>query len=78
MKTPCTQDQMEYHGLGRRVVGGQFDGGKISSDGGGLLLLEVEQRAKAGRVNATWLVRPSICPKARTRVLSSPHSLRGE
>ncbi len=44
MKTECTQDQMEFHGLGRRVVVGQFDGGKISSDSGGLLLREVEQR----------------------------------
>ncbi len=44
MKTECTQNQMEFHGLGRRVVVGQFDGGKISSDSGGLLLREVEQR----------------------------------
>ncbi len=44
MKTECTPDQMEFHGLGRRVVVGQFDGGKISSDIGGLLLREVEQR----------------------------------
>ncbi len=44
MKTECTQDQMEFHGLGRRIVVGQFDGSKISSDGGGLLLREVEQR----------------------------------
>ena len=44
MKTECTADQLEFHGLGRRVVAGQFDGGKISSDSGGLLLREVEQR----------------------------------
>jgi len=44
MKTECTQNQMEFHGLGRRIVVGQFDGGKISSDSGGLLLREVEQR----------------------------------
>ena len=35
---------MEFHGLGRRVVVGKFDGGKISSDSGGLLLREVEER----------------------------------
>jgi len=35
---------MEFHGLGRRMVVGKFDGGKISSDSGGLLLREVEQR----------------------------------
>ena len=45
MKTECTAGQLEFHGLGRRVVVGQFDGGKISSDIGGLLLREVEQRA---------------------------------
>jgi len=44
MKTECTASQLEFHGLGRRVVVGQFDGGKISSDSGGLLLREVEQR----------------------------------
>ena len=44
MKPECTQNQMELHGLGRRVVVGNFDGGEISSDSGGLLLREVEER----------------------------------
>jgi hypothetical protein len=44
MKTECTAEQLEFHDLGRRVVVGKFDGGKISSDSGGLLLREVEQR----------------------------------
>ncbi len=44
MNTECTAEQLEFHGLGRRAVVGQFDGGKISSDSGGLLLREVEQR----------------------------------
>jgi hypothetical protein len=44
MKTECTAGQLEFHGLGRRAVVGHFDGGKISSDSGGLLLREVEQR----------------------------------
>jgi len=44
MNTECTTAQLEFHGLGRRSVVGQFDGGKISSDSGGLLLREVEQR----------------------------------
>ena len=44
MNTACTGEQLEFHGLGRRAVVGQFDGGKISSDSGGLLLREVEQR----------------------------------
>jgi len=44
MNTECTAGQLEFHGLGRRAVVGQFDGGRISSDSGGLLLREVEQR----------------------------------
>ncbi len=44
MDTECTAEQLEFHGLGRRSVVAQFDGGKISSDAGGLLLREVEQR----------------------------------
>lgn len=44
MNTECTAAQLEFHGLGRRSVVGQFDGGKISSDSGGLLLREVEKR----------------------------------
>ena len=37
-------EQLQFHGLGRRAVVGKFDGGKSSSDSGGLLLREVEQR----------------------------------
>lgn len=44
MKTECTAGQLEFHGLGRRAVVGGFNGGKISSDSGGLLLREIEQR----------------------------------
>ncbi len=42
--TECTREQLEFHGLGRRAVVAKFDGGMISSDGGGVLLREVEQR----------------------------------
>ena len=44
MKTECTAAQLEFHGLGRRALVGEFNGGKISSDSGGLLLREVEKR----------------------------------
>ncbi len=44
MKTECTAVQMEFTGLGRRTVLGAFDGGNISSDGGALLLREVDAR----------------------------------
>ena len=44
MKTKCNTKPLAFHGLGRRKVVGGFNGGEISSDGGGLLLREVEQR----------------------------------
>ena len=43
METQCIQEQMVFQQLGRREVIGRFDGGMISSDGGGMLLREVEQ-----------------------------------
>ena len=44
MTTECTPEQLEFHALGRRDVVGRFDGGRITSDGGGLLLREVDRR----------------------------------
>ncbi len=44
MKTKCIAEQLEFHALNKREVIGRFDGGKISSDAGGILLREVEQR----------------------------------
>ena len=44
METECNPEQLEFHVLGRREVIGRFDGGRITSDGGGLLLREVDQR----------------------------------
>jgi len=44
METQCIQEQLSFQQLGRRAVIGRFDGGKISSDAGGLLLREVERR----------------------------------
>lgn len=44
MKTECKPEQIEFHALGRRDVIAQFDGGRITSDGGGILLREVEKR----------------------------------
>ena len=43
MTTQCNPEQLEFHALGRREVIGRFDGGRITSDGGGLLLREVDQ-----------------------------------
>jgi len=44
METECIREQVEFQQLGHRAVIGRFDGGKISSDAGGLLLREVESR----------------------------------
>ena len=44
METECIREQMEFQQLGRRAAIGRFDGGRISSDAGGLLLREVESR----------------------------------
>lgn len=44
METECRAQGLKFQGLDSRVVVGDFDGGAISSDGGGLLLREVEKR----------------------------------
>jgi Transposase DDE domain group 1 len=42
--TECIQSRFKFAGVGSRSVVAQFDGGRITSDGGGLLLREVERR----------------------------------
>jgi hypothetical protein len=44
MTTECKQERFEFHSLFQRELRVGFDGGNISSDGGGLLLREVEKR----------------------------------
>ncbi len=44
MPTQCNQESLQFHPLFRREVRGQFDGGTITTDAGGLLLREVEKR----------------------------------
>ena len=44
MKTQCTPEFLPFQASIRREVLAQFDGGAISSDGGGLLLAQVERR----------------------------------
>lgn len=43
MTTECNQSSFVFHPLGRRQVTARFDGGKITSDGGALLLRETER-----------------------------------
>jgi len=56
LQTQCTQTSFGFHPLGRRQVVGRFDGGDLSSDGGGLLLREVEQRTGIVRQLAACFV----------------------
>ncbi len=42
MKTECTAAKMEFQGVGSRKVEAAFDGGHLSSEGGALLLREVD------------------------------------
>ena len=49
MKTECNLKQLEFQGIGRRAVVGKFDGGNITSDAGGLLLREVDDRLKVSK-----------------------------
>lgn len=44
MTTECNQFVFRFHPQKRREIRAQFDGGAITSDGGGLLLREVEKR----------------------------------
>ena len=43
MQTECTSAELEFEGLGRRRVVGRFDGGRMTSDGGALLLREADR-----------------------------------
>ena len=44
MVTECNQQQLQFWGLGRGRITAKFDGGHLTSDGGGVLLREVDQR----------------------------------
>lgn len=43
-QTECNGEQLSFQAVGRRDIVARFDGGQLSSDGGGLLLREVEKR----------------------------------
>ena len=43
METHCTTEQLAFEHLGRRSVVGAFDGGRLTSDGGVLLLREADR-----------------------------------
>ena len=45
-QTECNREPLLFQGLGQREVRADFGGGRITSDGGGLLLRQVEQRRR--------------------------------
>jgi len=76
MKTECTSVQMDFKGLGRRKVQAAFDGGHISSDGGAVLLREVDRRLGLSEKlsgcftdhRAPDRIEHSVCELTRQRV----------
>lgn len=40
----CTAEQMGVGRLGRRIIGANFEGGALSSDGGLMLLRQADRR----------------------------------
>lgn len=44
METPCNQQSFAFQQVGRRDVVARFDGGRVTSDGGAILLRETEER----------------------------------
>lgn len=54
----CTADQMKFGRLGRRMVEVNFEGGALSSDGGLMLLRQVDQRIGLSRAVAAALHDP--------------------
>ena len=57
LDTQCTGEQLEFHALGRRSMTGRFDGGRISTDGGGVLVREADLRiGMTARLSKCFLI----------------------
>ena len=54
----CTRGEMEFGRLGRCTIEANFEGGSLSSDGGLMLLRQVDQRIGLSRAVATALHDP--------------------
>jgi hypothetical protein len=79
--TECSQREIRFEGCGRREVVARFDGGDITSDAGGLLLLEADRRIRLlGRFAECFddhrspeLIEHSVRELASQRVLALAH-----
>jgi hypothetical protein len=65
----CTKDRIEFGRFGRRVIEADFSGGDLSSDGGLLLLRQVDQHLGLSRAAAAAIPDPRDPERIR-------HSLR--
>lgn len=54
----CTRNEMKFGRLGRRVIEANFEGGALSSDGGLMLLRQVDRRIGLSRAVASALHDP--------------------
>jgi Transposase DDE domain group 1 len=81
VKTPCSQLTFGFQAVGTRKVEADFSGGHLSSDGGGLLLGEVErQRGLCAKLAACFtdrrnqtLVEHDLTVMLRQRILGLAH-----
>jgi hypothetical protein len=70
--TICTSEQLSFPNISRRKVEADFNGGHVSSDGGVLLLREMDRRLKLTRTLAEHLPdarEPSACDHAMVDLL---------
>ena len=66
--TICTSDQLSFPNISRRKVEADFTGGDVSSDGGVLLLRQMDRRLKLTQTLASRLPdprEPAACDHAR-------------
>ena len=56
----CTADEMNFGRMGRRVIEANFQGGAISSDGGLMLLRQLDRRLSLSKAIAAGLHDPQI------------------
>jgi hypothetical protein len=68
-QTECTVEQLSFQAVGKRQIVARFDGGQLSSDGGGLLLRKVERQTGL-------LARFATCFRDYRNPLLVEHSLR--
>ena len=54
----CNRESLDFSRLSRRKISADFDGGRLTSDAGGLLLREVNRRLGLTRALAACIADP--------------------